>query len=76
MILLGLVFLFLIVVMLVIAATLRDTVVPTYGGSIFSAKGAKFFWFAAFVFAATASFNFFASARWRTVVWTGPPTSL
>lgn len=65
MILLGLVFLFLIVVMLVIAATLRDTVVPTYGGSIFSGKGVKF-WIEAFVFAAAASFNFYASARWRT----------
>jgi hypothetical protein len=65
MILLGLVFLFLIVVMIVIAATLRDTTVPQYGGSIFSKTGAKF-WIEAVVFAVAASFNFYASARWRT----------
>ncbi len=64
-ILLGLVILYLVVLMIFISVTLRDTVVPSYGGSIFSRNGLRF-WIEAFVFAATASFNFFASARWRT----------
>lgn len=64
-VLLGLVFFGLIVVLFVIAGTLRDTVVPAYGASIFSAKGYKF-WIEAVVFGLAASLNFFASARWRT----------
>lgn len=64
-ILLGLVFVVLIGLMLVIAGTLRDTVVPAYGASIFSSGGYKF-WIEAVVFGLAASLNFYASARWRT----------
>ena len=62
MIFIGLVFLLLIIVMIGIALSLRDTTVQGYGNIWTSWK----YWLEAFVFAAAASFNFFASARWRT----------
>ena len=62
-ILLGLIFLIFIGVMFLIAYKLQDTVVEGYGPSIWTSPK---YWLEAFVFAAAASLNFFASARWRT----------
>lgn len=61
-ILLGIIFFIFIGIMLVIAIKLRDTEVIGYGSIWTSPK----YWLEAFVFAASASLNFYASARWRT----------
>lgn len=62
-ILVGIIFIIFIGIMLLIAYKLQDTVVEGYGPSIWTSPK---YWLEAFVFASSASLNFYASARWRT----------